>query len=151
MREIQCDPKRLCFVVCLRRIEKRLKLTYKKIYSKVFIGRFDFYPKFYFGPETLAISSWFNVVLTQWFNLGSSVGVGKKLLSISLLVRKVPFVVLNLILFNYFCIKICFKLLFSTFTICPIVSHIYMCARFCNFSLKIICKKRYFSRKPDFR
>ena len=53
------------------------------------------------------------MVLTQWFNLGSSVSVVKKLLSISPFVTKVPFVALKLILFNFLCMITWFKLLFS--------------------------------------
>ena len=44
------------------------------------------------------------MVLTQWFYLGLSVIVVKKLLSISPFVAKVPFVPLYLIIFNSLCI-----------------------------------------------
>ena len=58
------------------------------------------------------ITSGFNVVLTQWFNLGLSVSVLKKLLSISPFVTKVPFVALKLLLSNSFSMITCFKSVF---------------------------------------
>ena len=91
------------------------------------------------------ITSWFNVVLIQWFNLDYSVVVVKTLLSISPFVTKVPFVALKSILSNYFCIKTCFKLLFHKLQFVHIVLYFSLCytlcTLFCHFLRDIFSKK----------
>ena len=95
------------------------------------------------------ITIWFNMVFTQWFNLGSSVSVVKKLLSMSPFVTKVQFVALKLILSNSFSMITCFQSVFSELPLCT-YCFIYICALFCHFSGFIFTKKGYYSRKQDF-
>ena len=80
------------------------------------------------------------MVLTQWFDLGSSVSVVKKLCSISPFVKKVPFVALKLIVSNSLCMITWFQLVFSEIPPCKYCL-IYKCALFCHFSGSIFTKK----------
>ena len=90
------------------------------------------------------------MVLTQWFNLGLSASVVKKLLSISPFVTKVPFVALKLILSNSLCMITWFKLVFSEIPLCK-YCFIYTCALFCLFSGSIFTKIGHYSRKQRFK
>ena len=72
------------------------------------------------------------MVLTQWFNLGLSVSLVKKLLSTSLFVTRGPFVAPKLILSNSLCMTTWFKLVFSEMPLCK-YCFIYTCALFCHF------------------
>ena len=94
------------------------------------------------------ITIWFNKVLTQWFNLGSSVSVIKKLLSISPFVAKVPFVALKLILSDP-CKLTWLKLVFSEIPLCTYCL-IYMCAFFWHFSGSLLTKKKILFKKTSF-
>ena len=93
---------------------------------------------------------WFNMVLTQWFNLGSLVSVVKKLLSISPFVTKVPFVALKLILFNSLCMITWFKQLFKKKLLCK-YCFIYMFALICHFSGSFFTTKGYYLRKQGLK
>ena len=95
------------------------------------------------------ITSWCNVVLTQWFNLASSVGMVNKLLSISPFVMQVPFVALKSILSNYFCITTCFKSLFPKRPICTYCL-IYICVLCFAIFLVNVPQKGYISSKTRF-
>ena len=88
------------------------------------------------------INRWYNRVLTQWFNLGSSVWMVQKLLSNSYLVTKVLFVALKSKLSNYFCIKTGLNHFFFKFKFVHIV--LYIC-EFCS-DMKIyhIFSKNFF-------
>ena len=72
------------------------------------------------------ITSWFNMVMIQWFNLGLSVRVVKKLLSSSPFMMKVPFVTFKLILFNSCCMITCFESVFSEIHFVHIVLFIHV-------------------------
>ena len=67
------------------------------------------------------ITSWFNWVLNQWFNLGSSVVVVKKLLSNSYFVTKVQFVALKSIFFLLLLYKNLLQSVFLKFKFVEIV------------------------------
>ena len=90
------------------------------------------------------------MVLTQWFNLGFSVSVVKKLPLISPFVTKVPFVALKLIVYKSLCMITWFKLVFSESPLCRFC-FIYMCALFCHFSGSFFTLKKYYSRKQGFK
>ena len=77
---------------------------------------------------------WFTKVLTQWFNLGLSVRVIKKLLSISHFVMKVPFGPLKVILYNSL-------IVFSEIPLCK-YCFIQMCTLFYHFPGSIFTKKK---------
>ena len=89
------------------------------------------------------------MVLTQWFNLGLSVSVVKKLVSISPFVTKVLFVTLILILSNSLCLITWFKLVFWEIPLCKYCL-IYMCALFRPFFCVYFHHKRILFKKTRF-
>ena len=95
------------------------------------------------------ITIWFNMVFTQWFNLGSSVSVVKKLLSSSPYVTKVLFMALKLILSNSLCMITWLKFVFSEITLCK-YCFIYTCALFCHFCWVHFPQKRILFKKTRF-
>ena len=62
---IQGDLWEVTVLLSLWRIEKCLDQTSKKIYTRVYIGRFDYLPWFNFGPKKLAIKKIANVLGNQ--------------------------------------------------------------------------------------
>ena len=113
----------LCNFSKILRIKVKLKVTFKRHLFK--------------GSNS--ITFWFNMVFTQWFNLGLSMSVVQQLLLISHFVTKVPFVALKLILSHSLCMITWFKLVLSKIS-CKFC-FIDMCALFCHFSGSIFTKK----------